>query len=578
MKSNKRTVLGIAVAMAALSGLVVGGCGGNKPSGPNIQQLTTDGSNALINKNPTAAKTSFQSVLNAKANDCNGEWGMVLADIQDATVNQIPNLPSNLVSGVLADNLASIFTGVSTDLADIPARTAVIESKGCEFTLSSLPIDIKPDFSSLINELQSLGINLSINLSINYSFNLGNQWGPAEARILGAGSNALLAFINILGAHQLDVTDIMSNLSTLEGLLTGGLNLSDPIKLIRSLGPVFTALPKLLAFNNSGTGPADITTAGAEINAALTEISGINDSLQADKGIAAKVISYDDANSNGVVDAGDTFTLGIMDLTPTTGPVNVLVEATGSETFTVPAYPGYAGEYGDFNVSSNTIPAAKALLDKFINNLTSGSPNIVPTDVNALLAAIGFTGYSFTTSVVALNPSSIFANPEPLRTFFPTLSTQSWTTTTPIGQFQVEAEVANVLTTTAWYYEAGDDPHFTDTTVSGISITADGVSVPSSAADLYNGSLMGTQLTIPAMLPYISFNDPTFDGVLSIDLSQLLEFCEGGPSCPVSSPTGFKAATSYSLNKVIAAGVYGLFTDTTSSPVGQHFTTEDPIW
>ncbi|MCL5277122.1 MAG: hypothetical protein M1517_05025 [Deltaproteobacteria bacterium] len=570
MKSNKRTMFGIAVVMAALSGLIVGGCGPSKSGGPSVQQLIQDGSNALIAKNPTAAKASFQKVLNTDTNNCGGEWGMVLSDLQDATVNQIPNLPANLVSGVLADNLASIFTGVSTDLADMPARTAVIEAKGCEFTLTHLPIDIKPDFSSLTNELSSLGVSLPLNLNINYSFDLGTQWGPAEARILGTTANSLLAFINILGAHQLDVTDIMSNLSTLENLLKGGLSLSDPIKLIRSLGPVFQALPKLLTFNNSGTGSDDIKAAGSEINTALSEISGINDSLQLDKGNAAKVISYDDVNGNGVADAGDTFTFGVLDLTPTTGPINILQEYTGSETFTVPAYPGYAGKYGNFNVSSNTIPAAKVLLEKFINNLTNGSPNIVPMDVNDLLTAIGFTGYTFTTSVISLNPSSIFANPVPLRSFFPTLATN--------GEFQVEAEVGAVLSTTAWYYEAGDASHFTDTTKSGISITPDGISVPTTAADLFSGSLMGTALTIPAMLPYISFGDPTFDGVLSIDLSQLLEFCEGGSPCPVSPATGFKAATSYSLNKIIAGGVYGLFTDTTSSPVGQHFTTEDPIW
>jgi hypothetical protein len=82
-------------------------------------------------------------------------------------------------------------------------------------------------------------------------------------------------------------------------------------------------------------------------------------------------------------------------------------------------------------------------------------------------------------------------------------------------------------------------------------------------------------MSIPPMIPYISFSDPTMDGVLSIDLSQMLEFCEPSGVCPAATPVGFSAATNYSLDKVIAGGIYGLFTDSTT---GVPYTSTNPIW
>ncbi|MCL4558717.1 MAG: hypothetical protein M1491_08860, partial [Deltaproteobacteria bacterium] len=393
--------------------------------------------------------------------------------------------------------------------------------------------------------------------SVNAQFAFGSQWGPAEAKVLGSTANSLLAVINVLSAHSLDTSALIS-------LFTNGglpkLNLSDPIGLVRGLGSIFTAAPTLLAFNVQGTGPADITSAGNEINAALKEINGLNTSLQLDKGNTAKVLSYNDVNGDGVVDGGDTFTVGALYYTNSTW-VNIVQNLTGAETITLPA-----------RVSKNVMPEMDALLTEFSNNLTNGTPDIVPTDINNLLGAVGLTAMSFTTNVVSLDPDAFFANPQPLRHFFPT---------TANGQFQVEAEVTATTTGVPWYYEAGDVSHFTDGTN---SIAPDGISVPFTAANLFTGSLLGMQLTVPAMIPYISFSDPTMDGVLSIDLSQMLEFCEAqgstegtlAGSCPANATANFVPADNYRLDKVIAGGIYGLFTDSTNN--GLPFTTTNPIW
>ncbi len=552
MKPNTKTLFtwwGISMVMVSLA---LAGCGPNtKTNGPDLAALTQQGSNALGANDPASAKAAFQKIVNADPNNCNGQWGMVLADLQDASGNGIQIIINSIMPAVENNNLAGIFTGVTGDLSDIPSRTATIESRGCEFTLPSLPVNINPDLSSLSIVFNTLNIATPI---INISFAFGTQWGPAEARVIGSMANSLLAAINMLSAHQL------APLSALTGVIgqLGSLNLSsaaqDPIGLIRSLGPILNSLPTLLTFSDPTMSPADIKAAGKEINASMSEMSGINDSLQLDKGNTAKVISYNDVNGDNVVDGGDTFTVGALYYTNSTW-VNMIHYITGSESITVPA-----------RISSNAVPAAKALLTVFIGNLTSGTPDFKPTDVNDLMKAVGLTAYTFTSDVISLNPSALFANPVPLRNFFPSLSTAS--------QVQIEAEAAASFITSAtpWYYKGTDSTHFTDGTH---SIVADGISVPASAADLFDGSLLGMSLHIPPMIPYISFNDPTFGGVLSIDLSQMLKFCEPAGTCPAVIPAGFNAATNYSLDKIIAGGIYGIFTDSTTR---SHYTSENPDW
>ena len=554
MKSNVFKLLGLS-AVAMLIAFTGFGCGSKNSGGSNTAATIKAASDALAANNPLGAKSKCYNILQSDPNNCSCQWVYALADVQDLAQNQLQVIISNLEIDLIGDNIAGLFTGVSMDLTDIPTRTSVIEANACEFTLPTLPVTIQLDLSSL-QSLSSLSSSLSgllsaLPSSVNAQFAFGSQWGPAEAKVLGSTANSLLAVINVLSAHALDTSDLIS-------MFTGGglpsLNLSDPIGLVRGLDSIFAAAPTLLAFNKQVTGPADITSAGNEINAALKEINGLNASLQLDKGNTAKVMSYNDVNGDGAVDGGDTFTVGALYYTNSTW-VNIVQDLTGAETITIPAM-----------VSKNVMPDMDALLTEFSNNLTNGTPDIVPTDLNNLLGEAGLTAMSFQTNVMSLDPHALFASPQPLRYFFPT---------TANGQFQVEAEVTATTTGVLWYYEAGDASHFTDGTH---PIAADGISVPVTAANLFTGSLLGMQLTVPAMIPYISFSDPTMDGVLSIDLSQMLEFCEPSGACPAATPVGFVPATNYSLDKVIAGGIYGLFIN---SATGLPYTTSvghNPIW
>lgn len=548
------SLLGLVIALASIS------CGKKSSNPPSTQALIKQASDALTSGDPLGAKSSCTTVLKTEPTNCSCQWIYALADVQDLTQTQLQGIINNLIPELLADNIGSLFTGVSMDLSDIPTRTAFVESNACEFTLSSLPVNVKLDFSQLkglASNVSSLsGLMSSIPDNLNAQVLLGSQWGPAEAKVLGSTANTILAMLNILSAHALDTNDLIS----LFGSGLPSFNLSDPIGLLRNLNAIFAGAPKLLDFNIQGTGPQDITNAGEEINAALKEINGLNASLQLDNGNPNKVIAYNDVNKNGYVDAGDTFTIGASYFTNGTW-VNIVTDLTGAETITVPAM-----------ISKDVLPDLDALLTRFSNNLTNGSPSIVPKDVNNLLSALGLAAYTFTTNVMSLNPHSYFVSPKPIRYFLPT---------TQNGKFQIEAEVAaNAITSaTPWYYKGTDASHFTDGTS---PIVADGISVPVTASPLFSGSLLGMQFTIPAMIPYISFSDPTMDGVLSIDLSQMLDFCEPqgssdgtiASSCPASTIENFVPATNYKLDKVIAGGIFGLFTDTT----GQHFTIENPIW
>ena len=553
MKKHVFRISGLLV-LALFTALTVYSCGkSSSNSQPNNTALIKQASDALTNGDPLKAKSSCTTVLKSDPTNCSCQWIYALADLQDLTQTQLQGIVDNLITALMSDNIGSLFTGVSMDLSDIPTRTSVIESNACEFTLPTLPVTVKLDFSAL-KSMASGYINMSaIPDTINTQLMFGSQWGPAEAKVLGSASNSLLAVINMVSAHALDTNDLISAVST---VVSGGLSLSmsDPIGLLRNLGVIFVKAPTLLDFNKQNTGPQDITSAGNEINAALKEINGLNASLQLDQGNPAKVISYKDVNGDGMVDGGDTFTVGALYYTNSTW-VNIVQYLTGGETITIPAM-----------VSDKAMPAIDALLNEFSDNLTNGTPSFKPMDLNPLLEAVGLTAVSFQTNVISLDPHAFFASPKPARYFFPTINNNS--------QFQIEAEVAlsSTMPTIGWYYTNTDSSHFTDGTK---PIVADGISVPVTAANLFTGSLLGMQLTIPPMIPYISFNDPTMDGVLSIDLSQMLEFCEPSGTCPASTPAGFSAATNYSLNKIIAGGIYGLFTDSTT---GQPFTTTNPIW
>lgn len=542
MKKNVVKFLALS-SVAVLIAFTGFGCGSkSSSSGPDIAASVTKASDALAANDPLNAKANCVNVLKSDPNNCSCQWIYTLADVQDLAQNQLQVVINNLETGLIGDNIASLFTGVSMDLSDIPTRTSVIEANACEFTMPTVPVTVQLDFSSL-QSLASLspslgGLLSALPATVTEQLAFGSQWGPSEAKVLGSASNGLLAVINILSAHALDTSDLIT-------ILTGSglpsLSLSDPIGLVRGLGSLFEQAPKLLAFNNQGTGPQDITNAGTELNAALKEITGLNASLQADQGNANKVIAYTDVNGDGEVDGGDTFTLGALYYT------NGTWENLAGQPLTLPAM-----------ISNQFMPALDALLAKLSDNLTSGSPDIVPMDINDVLASVGMTAASFQTNVLSLNPHALFANPVPLRTFFPTVAN---------NQFQVEAEVTATTSGVPWYYMAGDAQHFTDGTN---AIQADGISVPLVAGPF---NLLG--MSIPAMIPYVSFNDPTFDGVVSVDLSQMLTFCEPSGACPAATPAGFSPATLYSFDKVIAGGIYGLFTDSTT---GLPITTVNPIW
>lgn len=521
---------------------------GKKNNGPSVDIPTSvaTATDALSSQDPLSAKAACADVLKVKPDNCSCQWIYALADVQDLAQTEIQVIIDNLELGMLQDNLGMLFTGVSMDLADIPTRTANIEANACEFTLSTLPVTIKLDLSSLQSlasvlpsSVSGLFTSMPTNVTVQLAF--GSQWGPAEAKVMGSSANSMLAFINLLSAHDPDVMGLM-------GVNFSSIDMSEPIGLLRSLDSIFISAPTFLAFNQQGTGATDVTNAGKEINASLKEINGLNESLQLDAGNPNKVLSYNDVNGDGIVDGGDTFTLGALYYTNSTW-VNIVQELTGGDTITVPS-----------EITDKVQPAISALLTEFTDNLTNGTPDIVPTDLNNLIEAFGMTPAVFQTNVISLNPSAFFANPEPLRYFLPT---------TANGQFQVEAEITDT-TGMPWYYEQGDSMHFTDGTS---PIYNDGITVPMTAEGILFQS---------PILPYISFNDPTFGGVLSIDLSQMLLFCESsaaegsftGTTCPEATPVGFQPADNYRLDKIMAGGLYGLYYNTAT---GQPFTTVNPI-
>ena len=589
MKKDFSRFVGISI-MLVLTVVLSYGCG----SSPKSSDPVAAGIKAIQNNDPVTAKNVCTPVLKSNPNNhnlCGCSWVMALADVQDIANNQIQPMVNNLFQAAMNDQLATLFTGMLPDLQDIPTRTAAIESNGCEVTISTVPLNKTIDLSALSAITQYISITIPSSLAINLQF--GNQWGPPEAEVLGAASNVLQAVINDLSGATLDTSCLIGQATALMNLFKGFK--TDLIGTIRQVGPIFAACPTFLG------GTTDFATRMAivntEVQAAINEINnesghvGLNDSLIKDEGNPAKVLFYTKTNNDRVVDHGDTLKVGCTVVTTSTnciaslassisGLINLSSDIGPDGTITIPS-----------EVQPSFVPALETFGTNVVSNLSNGSYAwFTPkTDINPLLEGLSMTGDDFSTSVIELSVYNFFQSPQPLRYFFPNVDA--------VGQFEIEAEVAGALPGQAWYYMATnptDVAHFTDATGSGtnISITADGISVPSRAAiepdvlSFFEGLGITAQATPAATIPYISFSDPTLDGMIKVDLSQLLMFCDGQPpftgypNCPASTAAGFSTSTNYLANKIIAAGVFGLFTDSTTA----HWYTEttldhhNPIW
>lgn len=531
------------------SAIVIGGCGqsntGNGASAQNskVLGLLQQGSNALLNSDPSTARSSCQAALSLDKNNCNAQWCLILADMQDVVDHQGTAVVTNLISGLLDDDIADSFSGLTADLTDIASRTPVVEANSCEFTLSTLSLEFHPDLSIAASSTQN---------SIDMKVSLGTQWGPAEARVLGSMSNSMMATIDALSAHSYDAACVIRWVSANYNNPAITNFKQDPLGAVRFAGGLLAQCQDLLAFTDRAPKPGAyyFSRVGSDMAAAIQEAQGLPEALVKDSGNPRKVLAYTDANDDGIVDGLDTFKFGCTDEASgkncvsqwtSHDPQRTSMFVSPDGTVTVP-----------FFVSNKIVPAVQSLMGMVWGNLASEDPaQLKPKDLNVLIDAV-IPSLAIKTNVIAADPYKLFSNPQPLRNYYPTLN--------PADEFQVEAEVAPANAAgLPWYYGSGDTGHFTDGTT---AIVRDGITAPQ-----YSFTCPGCAVTIPAMIPYVSFGDPSFNGALSVDLSQMLEFCEPqgaadgtlATSCPASGTESFVPATTYNLNKIIAGAAYGIY-------------------
>jgi hypothetical protein len=137
-----------------------------------------------------------------------------------------------------------------------------------------------------------------------------------------------------------------------------------------------------------------------------------------------------------------------------------------------------------------------------------------------------------------------FKNPVGLRDMFPYWVDHDGSAATP-AEFLIEGE-SWVTSATEPYVTFGDAAHFTGSytfqldsktapvVLSGVAILADGIE-----PEAYS-------VLVPFPLPYIAYQDPTFNGILFVDQSKLY----GAPS---GAPSGTAAATNFSANMATAS-------------------------
>jgi len=513
-------------------------CSCSEDNGPSIQALIEECKTGLSEGKIDDARKACNKVVAREPKNCSGNWGLILASLQDISsqMNIVLSFgglcseaapPSLRPQQNMQDMIESIIEPVEADIKEIYGRTITVETEpDCVFSLDGLPVPV---------------------CAADYYF--GTEWSVDEARVLGGATHAIEGVLDLLLAHDLDLDCVIK-----EGMsLLSELSLRDIIRSVRATGPLFYACPEFLTVGDE----TRLDACPREFAQAVNELEPFTDALIAEEGNPNAVAYYEDKNNNSVLDGGDTILIGCK----TSSGENCFAKEDNPEgAITIPT-----------GVTPEAIDIAKDFMDKTrhaLDGQTFPPPlkgiTFKLSDLNPLLTAIGLNislpgfmavdaGAFFKGKCVgdaANNSCSYPATPsfKPFRDILP------YYTDIGGGKYVLAMEGELLTTDTTCpagapaYYRCQDEAHFFDI---GTNIyDSDGVSSLSSsialAPDLIPptgctlndcaGSTLtglGTSMTIL----YTAMQDPGLNGALYVDLGQIEPpFNEAGWS-GFSSPT-----------------------------------------
>lgn len=538
--SRKRTlVLCIGVFLAILAGW---GCSCSNNSPPSIDKLLQQGSDCLTKGDATGvdcARKNFNEVVSRDPKNCGGNWGLILADVQDmgiqlttvlSLVGSCPAAAAPPLQPKQLDQLIpEMLSPVEGDIKDIYGRTITVEAAGtsCVFSLDTpIPVCTPPYYT------------------------IGTDWSVDEARVLGGASHAIEGVFDILLAHSLDLTCVISNGSS---LISGGLSFSDLPGLFRKLGPLVATCSAFLTLTDT----TRYSAAPWELAHSTNELEPLSDALVAEKGNAKDVIYYNDASGDNALDGGDTIKVGCTKpsgancFTSPTSPDGTLTIPPGvtSAAFTIAKQfmsdTAHALDGADYPPQHNGITFTLAAVNPL---LTAFGLNIALPAAMAVDAGAFFKGpCTPITGILDGSCNYTTGGPKALRDILPYYACTSkyfvaegekYTSSTCIGDSSFPS-----------YDTCSDSSHFSgvaesfckaDGTPTGrFTLPADGI--PSGPCT--TGSCAGSTIT-PVTLLYTAVQDPSLNGALYVDLYSLPPPYNIGETGP-----GFTSPTAISITE-----------------------------
>lgn len=545
----KRTsLINVAMVVFFAAGLAISGgagCGGGTSDNANVAR----GKTLLAEENGDSARTVFTSELTADPDSCGGLYGRILADVQ--VLSKKASDMVNTGGGLFTTEYTPSATTTTTDLYQVinpiltPFVSIFVEMEADADRVAELDCTFQTD---------SFPVSLYTNASATEpaaSATLSGEWTKVEALMIGGEVHMALALVDFISAHSLKVnTASMTNITSLLDIedmldkLQSGDQINQVIYQIRAMGALLEDNPDFLTKSSSRWDMMEDVP--KEMAEGFSEFNSIFDALADAKGDPSKaIIGFEDIDNNGF-DAGDEICFGIKQATISGGitkieGLKIVIPDVLTSGF-VQTGRGLLDKATDSLKAASAVTATvggsssriglsdiSPLLTVFSDKLGSMLPSILPS----ILPSMQIPSMP---DVIEVDLKAFFTNPKPLRDFMPVILNH---------EFVVEGEVDASGTPYGAAIAVGDNAHFLSTT----SISADCITAQADA--------------VVNPIPYIEFSDPTFNGLLWINLDPI---DDNVTSCSSSDPAGYKLANQYSLNKLIA-GLMVMVTTVPTIPI-----------
>lgn len=546
-------------ALVVLSLPACSGPGGGTIGNPLAEQeaIFAEGIQQLEAGNYQAARTSFNQLLDVTDYECRANYGIVLAGVLDtaARIDEIADALALTLGGApglqpqqnldIVPLIRNVLKPFEAFFEGINASLDRVIASGCRVT-------VPEGMSVEVGNPDSL---------IYFKARFGYEFDAAAARIGKSIFAAALASIRFVLSQDIefDLDELAETVSVINQALRGTLELDvhqasqtvtqhTAIYALRSLGAIPERHPNLLALGDAERFAQVDNDLLAAIRAFYHRQNGVDTGLLATLVSEAKVdtnttdnfLGYVDANSNAVVDNGDSIVIGLREL-----------HMFG--IFSQPSVNG--GVWLNFNNGLGDIQAITAAIHEIaqtigdqlaaVDNPNQAKRRLGLSEVNQIIENVLIFNVLLTPlpQAVEFDFGAFFTQPLGLRELFPYWIDDDNNSNTPAA-FLIEGE-SWVTSAAEPYVSFGDTPHFvgsysfiaapdsTPLALNNVAIAADGVS-PNNLSIL-----------VPFPVPYMAYQDPSFRGVLYVNLHKLYG-TSGGTNAMLP-------ATQYSANAATAS-------------------------